>query len=126
MRNELEEQLYNFVYVLGKIERFGKMQFDGHKTILTKNPFTGMTTPIRFKDGGGVEAIYFCSKSTLIVNAQLNGNLIGDGHMWIPEDLSMKGFHIGDTIRVCGNVEIYQRGNGTFDYCVRADRIEHV
>ena len=126
MRNELGEQLYNFVYVIGTIERFGIMKFDGHYTILKQNPNTGMVNPVRFNDKQGVEAVYFNGKSTLIVDARIDGRLIGDGHMWIPQDLSMNGCHVGDKIRVCGNVEAYQKANGAYDYCVNAKRIVHV
>lgn len=126
MRDELGEQLYKFVYVVGKIQKFGKMKFDGHKRILERDPSTGMINPVRFTDGGCEDAVYFKRKATLIVEASINGEIIGDGHMWIPEDLSMKGFNIGDKVKVCGNVEIYQRKNKTNDYCVNTKRIEHV
>lgn len=126
MRDGLGEQLYKFVCVDGIIQKFGEMKFDGHDTILKRNPFTGMITPIRFTDGGCTDAIYFTGKATLIINASEGGKVIGDGHMWIPEDLSMKGFHIGDKVKVCGNVEIYQRKNGTYDYCINVKRVERV
>lgn len=126
MREELREKLYQFVEVTGKIKRFGNMKFDGNKTILDANPYTGLINPIRFTDDGPTEPIYFTGKATLIINAKVGGKQIEDGHMWIPEDLSQKGFKIGDKLALYGNVEIYKRANNTIDYCVQAKRIEHV
>lgn len=125
MRDELGKQLYGFVCVTGSVNGFHEMKFDGHKTIIHQNPYTGLSKALRHKDDGGIDAFYYTGKVTLIINAQIEGKKIGDGHIWIPEDLSMKGFKIGEQIRIYGNVEIYQRRNGTYDYCIWEDRIEH-
>lgn len=125
MREQFRSRLYDFVYVTGKIDRFGHMKFDGHETILRENPNTGLVNPIRFTDKGPIEPIYFAGKATLIVDAKIGSEIIGDGHMWIPEDLSKKGFRVGERVIVCGNVEVYKKSNGQYDYCVSPKRIEH-
>ncbi len=117
MRSILEESLYNFVYITGMISKFGEMKFDGNSTILKVNP-------IRFSNGELINPIHFKGKTTLIVNATINGCIIEDGHMWIAEDLFMKGFDIGNIVDICGNVEKYRRGDGTFDFCVSLRNIK--
>ena len=125
MRKQLKNRLYDFVYVYGVISKFGKMLFDGHKTIIYDDPETGLINPIRFNDKGPQEPIYFSTGATLIVDATIDGEKIGDGHMWLPEDLSKKNFSLGDKVKVCGNVERYKKKDGKIDYCINVKRTEH-
>lgn len=124
MREQYEKRLYDFVNVSGEIAEFRFMKFDGYKRIMEKNPKDGFIYPVRFTDGGLREPVYFTGRTTLVLNARAEGELIGDGHIWISEDLEKKGFRIGDKITICGNVEAYKKGNGKYDYCVFPKRIE--
>ena len=123
MRTQLENSLYQHIKITGIIDRFGTMRFDGHDTIQKSNPHTGIINPIRFIDTDVIEPIYFDGKSTLIKNARLNNELIGDGHMWIPQDLSQKGFHINEEICVDGTAEYYKRHDGSYDFTIKSMRI---
>lgn len=125
MREILEERLYDFVCVYGEISTFGSYLFDGHDTIVKENPKTGLINPIRATDNGPRSPIYFVTGTTLIVNATLDGEIIGDGHLWIPEDLSMKDFSIGDKVNIYGNVEMYRKKENEYDYCIHVKRVEH-
>ncbi len=123
MRTQLENSLYQYIKITGIIDKFGTMLFDGHDTIQKSNPHTGIINPIRFIDADVIEPIYFGEKTTLINNARLNNELIGDGHMWIPQDLSQKGFHINDKICVGGTVEYYKRHDGSYDFTIKSMHI---
>lgn len=125
MRAELANKLHDFVCIDGTIHKFGNMKFDGHSTIMDRDMETGLICVVRRTDNGPIEPAYFATGTTLICGANIDGGLIGDGHMWIPEDLSKKNFKLGDRVKIFGNVEMYKKNDGNIDYGIDVKRTEH-
>lgn len=125
MREEFKERKYKYVKVTGIIGKFGEYRFDGHDTILAEDPETGLINPIRRTDGSPYNTMYHLNQTTLIVEATVDGELVGDGHLWISEDLNSEayGYDIGDKINIYGNIEVYKKGD-TYDFCVNPQRYE--
>lgn len=124
MRKELEKYLTQSVEIHGKIQRFGNMKFDGDETIVFEDPETGLIRPMRYTDYDFTEPMFYKGKTSKITDATVNGEKIGDGHIWLPEDLSMKDFNEGDKVIILGNVEKYKKKNGQYDYCIKRVRVE--
>lgn len=67
-----------------------------------------------------VRSCYFVGNWTLIKDTHIGKEIIGDGHIWLIEDLSKAiQAKIGDKELIKGYVVQYAKHNGTeIDYCV--------
>lgn len=124
MREELKEYLHTGQTVTGKITKFSKMSFDGKENILEEDPETGKKSPLRFNVSGSIDAVRFINQTTLLTDVKIDGKLVGDGHLWITQDLSQKGFNQNDMVKVSGTIEAYKKKAGV-DFCIDPFRFEH-
>ena len=125
-REELANKLYQYEKIQGVIAGFGSMYFDGYDQIISLDSKHGVYNPIRKYDQAPIELLRHVDKSTLLKECCIKGTKIGDGHLWIPENLGKKGFKINDVIIITGHIEKYKRKNGTFDYCIKATRFDKI
>lgn len=124
-RTILEDKLYEFVTVEGVITKFGSLKFDGYDRMVTTNPGNEYFNPIRKYDDGLMDLLYHKDRTTLLCDCKIDGVSIGDGHLWFPMNLANNDdLKIGDKIKVTGHVEMYDRQNGTYDYCINPARVE--
>lgn len=64
--------------------------------------------------------ICFVGKRYLVKEAKIGDEKIGDGHIWIVEDIGeLKGIKVGDKISIFGTVKQYKKKHGKLDYCIR-------
>jgi hypothetical protein len=113
MRKELIGYEGKYVTGTGTIEKFGRLNFDGDKSVDVRNeqklripitivPRNMLIQPIKCKDN-----------STLITNIQLEDGTEVD-HMWIPQKLSNS--NIGSKIEFGGIIGVYHKKSGEVDY----------
>jgi hypothetical protein len=117
VREQLQNKLNEYVHITGIILLFGEFIFDGHE-VLDENEH------LFSNDGEPISPIYFIGHTTLIADARIDGNLIGDGHMWISQDLSID-YVEGDNIDIYGKVKMYKRIGGSCDYCIIPVRVKY-
>lgn len=119
-RTILEDKLYELVTVEGIIEKHGNLKFDGYDRMVTTKPGTEYSNPIRKYDDGCIDVLY-----TLLRDCKIDGKSIGDGHLWFPMNLSYNNdLKTGDKINIIGHVEMYERQDGSYDYCINPTRVE--
>ena len=124
-RTILEDKLYELVTVEGIIEKHGNLKFDGYDRMVTTKLWTEYFNPIRKYDDGCIDVLYHKNMTTLLRDCKIDGKSISDGHLWFPMNLSYNNdLKIGDKIKIIGHVEMYERQDGTYDYCINPTRVE--
>ena len=134
MREELKHNLHDYITITAKIMKFGRMKFDGHDrylddTACQENAETRKILEIKEEfrnDDGMEEPIYYVGQTTLLTDVRCDGKLVGDGHLWLPEDLKMKGYKVGEEIKICGRVEAYKKNKNQLEYGVNKKRAESI
>lgn len=102
--------------VVGIIKRFKEYKEDGYENLVNDIDFIIPEDEI-------TSPIYFYKRRTLLVNAQIYNQKIGDGHIWIVEDMEkLKGLKEGDTVRIRGIIRKYKKYKNKItereDYCI--------
>lgn len=133
MRGKLKEYLGEWVIGEAKIEKFGNMRFDGEGLI--KNGQLNLDyynseefnsePPKSIKSEFKIDPIEFKTKTTLLTNIRINDVEVTD-HIWIPEDLSKKGFKEMEEIKFAGIVKEYTRKDKSKDYVCAAKIFKNV
>lgn len=132
MREEFEPYLQQYITVEGIFIKTGYRKEDGHKKILWEDPESKLTNPIRrfppgvpiYKGFFGDDIEYENDNTSLIHNLTMNGNIVGDGHLWLTEDITLRGFVYGNKVKISGQVEKYRKNNGDIDYCIDRPTVE--
>lgn len=111
------------VVVEGTIAGRRKCKEDGYENIIDNDTYQKAR-----ENKQVVSPIAFVDYRTLIKDATIDGKPIGDGHIWVVEDLKeLKNMNIGDRIKIFGTIQKYTKHHGKeTDYCISPYRFEKV
>lgn len=113
------------------IQKFGRFQFDGQNNLIAP-PFEDFVfSPINFYHPRAEEFLIiplcFNTKTTLLKPVCIADHpeyvFTESDHFWFPNDLSQYGYQVGSRIQIMGYVDIYQRADGSVDYCLQPNSI---
>lgn len=133
MRDYLSEYYRNgeAVIIEADILKFGRFRFDG-KNNLIPPPYAGMIfSPLNFIHPRTEEfliiPLLFETKTTLLKPVRIEDHpeyvFTESDHFWFPNDLSQFGYQAGCRIQIMGYVDIYQRADGSVDYCLQPNSV---